>query len=206
MLYSFSKGRDGQNPYAGVILDSDGNLYGTTYYGGASRFGTVFKVDPAGQETLIYSFKGPIDGSNPQTGLIRDGAGNLYGTTSFNGGVFFGSGTVFKLDPLGTLTVLSSFRGPEEDFYYPSGAVVRDSAGNLYGTTTESGDFFEGSVFKIDSAGKLTVLYSFQGGEDGSYPVGVTMDGSGNLIGTTLYGGTKLGGTVFELKLNPYSN
>ena len=96
MLYSFTGGADGGRPYGGVIRDSAGNLYGTTYSGGAFGDGAVYKVDSSGNQTVLYSFKGS-DGANPLAGVIRDAAGNLYGTTSSGGAR--NAGVVFKLKP-----------------------------------------------------------------------------------------------------------
>src|SRR5436190_2003791 len=92
-LYSFT-GSDGARPYAGLIADASGNLYGTTDNGGASGYGTVFKVTPTGTETVLYSFTGGSDGAYPLAGLIADASGNLYGTTYLGGAN--GYGTVFK--------------------------------------------------------------------------------------------------------------
>ncbi len=107
---SFAKtGTDGQTPYAGLIQGSDGNFYGTTYFGGANGFGTVFKVTPSGTETVLYSFAGGSDGEHPYAGVIQGSDGNFYGTT-YQGGTG-GYGTVFKLTPSGTETVLYTFAG-----------------------------------------------------------------------------------------------
>ena len=135
VLYTFGGGADGGNPYAGVIPDSAGNLYGTTY-GGAAGAGVVFKVNTASQETVLYSFTGGADGWAPNAGVISDSAGNLYGTT-VNGGTA-GRGVVYKLDTAGQETVLYSFRGGA-DGAFPFAGVIRDSAGNLYGTTYVGG-------------------------------------------------------------------
>jgi uncharacterized repeat protein (TIGR03803 family) len=172
VLYSFAGGSDGANPHAGLVRDTAGNLYGTTVYGGLNGCvggcGTVFKVDTSGHETKIYEFIGGTDGANPYSKLLRDGAGNLYGTTS--GGGALGFGAVFKLDTTGNETVLHSFAGGPGDGQYPVAGVIRDVAGNLYGTTPSGGTFDFGTVFKLDPTGALTVLYSFTGGVDGRYP------------------------------------
>jgi uncharacterized repeat protein (TIGR03803 family) len=202
-LYSFTGGADGGNPYAGVIRDSAGNLYGTTLYGGSSNCqpygcGVVFKVDPTGHETVLYSFTGGTDGGNPYAGVKRDSAGNFYGTTR-SGGVAPGLGVVFKVDTTGHETVLYGFTGA--DGAAPQGGVIRDSAGNLYGTTQGGGAFGRGVVYRLDTTGNETVLYSFTGGTDGSNPsAGVIRDSAGNLYGTTQQGGTKGGGVIFKLK------
>ena len=196
VLYAFKGGSDGSKPAAGLVRDAAGNLYGTTPYGGASGFGTVFKVDSAGNETVLYSFTGQPDGDMPFAALVRDAAGNLYGTT-FGGGNFH-HGTVFKIDTAGNETVLHSFRA-QPDGESPVG-LIRDTAGNLYGTTVLGGDFNSGIVFKLDAAGNYSVLYNFTGGADGWYPEGrLLQDAAGNLYGTTVGGGDFAGGTVFRL-------
>jgi uncharacterized repeat protein (TIGR03803 family) len=156
----------------------------------------VFKIDAAGNETILHAFAGGADGQDPDGGLVRDSAGNLYGTTL--GG---GNGNVFKIDTAGNLTVLHSFGSPP-DGGYPQGNLLLDSAGNLYGTTNIGGEYTWGTVFKIDPTGNETVLYSFTGGKDGKYPTNVTLirDAAGNLYGTTQQGGTFGRGVVFKLK------
>jgi len=197
ILYSFTGAADGANPYAGLIRDAAGNLYGTTYSGGASGYGTVFEVAMTGTETVLYSFMGTPDGANPYAGLIRDALGNLYGTT--NGGGAYGYGTVFEVDTTGTETVLYSFNGAA-DGASPYGGLVRDAAGNLYGTTYSGGASGYGTVFEVDKTGTETVLYSFAGQSDGANPyAGVIQDAAGNLYGTTTGGGNWGGGTVFKL-------
>jgi uncharacterized repeat protein (TIGR03803 family) len=231
VLYSFTGANgDGAIPVAGLIMDSAGNLYGTTEYGGSgscsgfsSGCGTVFKLDPSEKETVLYSFTSTNgDGANPAAGVIMDGADNLYGTTG-HGGItssssclsVSGCGTVFKLDPSGKETVLYSFTGTNGDGANPAAGVIMDSAGNLYGTAENGGQssaqcpgyveadvlFGCGTVFKLDPSGKETVLYSFTGTNgDGANPAaGLIMGSAGNLYGTTLVGGSAGGGTVFKL-------
>ena len=177
VLHGFSgSGGDGEFPLAGLVRDAAGNLYGTTsdggIYGGVCGgfgCGTVFKVDKTGKETALYSFTGDPDGSNPYAGLVRDAAGNLYGTTYSGGSTSFG-GTAFKLDTKGVETVLYNFGAQNGDGLFPTGGLIRDAAGNLYGTTQRGGASGFGAVFKVDKTGKETVLYSFAGGTDGSTP------------------------------------
>jgi len=145
VLYTFLGPQDGAHPHAGLILDAAGNLYGTTYNGGAFGDGTVFKLDATNAETLLYSFKALRDGTKPYADLLRDTAGNLYGTTFWGGSSY--SGTVFKLDTTGLKTLLHDFTGP--DGQHPVAGLIRDAAGNLYGTTTDGGAFGKGTVFKI---------------------------------------------------------
>jgi len=197
VLYSFSGSNgDGASPNAGLTADSAGNFYGTTVYGGASSFGTVFKVTPSGSETVLYSFTGGSDGSNPNGGLIADGAGNLYGTATFGGAS--GAGTVFRLSPSGVLTVLHSFAW--SDGAFPYARLLADNAGNLYGTTVNGGGASCGTVFKLAPDGTMTVLYSFACSADGGAPYGgLIADSAGNLYGTTSGGGASSAGTVFKL-------
>jgi len=202
VLYSFTgTGGDGAGPYAGLVLDTQDNLYGTTQYGGANAWGTVFKVDTTGKETVLYSFTGTGgDGAGPTAGLVRDAQGNLYGTTG--GGGANGWGTVFKVDTTGKETVLYSFTGTGGDGAYPYAGLVRDAQGNLYGTTPGGGAYEYGTVFKVDTTGTETVLYSFTGtGGDGTRPyAGLVRDAQGNLYGTTAHSGnSNYYGTVFEV-------
>jgi uncharacterized repeat protein (TIGR03803 family) len=211
VLHSFTGGADGGTPEAGVVQDAAGNLYGTTVFGGAFGQGVVFKLDTVLNETVLHNFKGSGDGTNPLASLIRDTAGNLYGTAS-GGGSFkgpcagSGCGTVFKLAPNGTLKVLHTFTGGS-DGASPL-ALVRDLAGNLFGTASGGGDpdcTVGGSpgcglVFRLGPKGNLTVLHTFTGGADGGSPnTGLALDAAGNLYGTTAGGGTSGKGVVFKL-------
>src|ERR1039458_557267 len=199
VLYSFTGGADGSGPQAGVIGDSAGNLYGTTEIGGAVGWGVVFKLDKSGHETVLYSFTGGADGGEPAAGVIRDSAGNLYGTATYSSA---GTGVVYKLDSTGHETVLFTFTGTLSggDGNVPWAGVIRDSAGNLYGTTLLSGTAGQGVVYKLDTTGHETVLYSFTGGADGGNPsAGVIRDSAGNLYGTTQRGGTANAGVVYKV-------
>lgn len=204
LLHSFAGTPDGEDPYAGLLRDKLGNLYGTTQYGGTGGgFGTVFKLDAAGKLTLVHSFSGTPDGENPLAGLLRDGAGNLYGTTKY-GGTGGGYGTVFKLSAKGKLILLYSFTGTP-DGENPYARLIRDASGNLYGTTFYGGTSGYGTVFKLDPAGKLTILHSFNSAPDGANPIGgLILDQAGNLYGTASDGGDlSCGfsgcGTVFKI-------
>jgi len=202
VLHYFRGGADGAVPYAGVILDAPGNLYGTTYQGGAANLGVVYKLDASGRSTVLHSFLGGADGASPEAGVILDSAGNLYGTTSAGGSA--NAGVVFKVDATGQETVLYSFTGGA-DGDKPLAGLVLDPAGNLYGTTVAGGTFNWGVVFKLDAAGHETVLHSFTNGADGAEPyAGVTLGPDGKLYGTTGFGGRKgidgfEGGVVFRL-------
>jgi uncharacterized repeat protein (TIGR03803 family) len=213
-LYSF-KGASEIDPSAGLQRDASGNLYGTTQFGGkvtkgcggvqGGGCGTVFKVDKTGKGTVLYKFKGTPDGYFPQALLVTDPMGNLYGTT-YLGGVH-GLGAVFKLDTKGKETILHSFAGPPQgggDGAFSYEGVIRDAAGNLYGVAG-AGTYGAGVVYKVDTSGNETLLYSFTGGSDGGGPDSVLLlDSKGNLYGTTGNGGnSECGGTgcgvVFEL-------
>jgi uncharacterized repeat protein (TIGR03803 family) len=200
VLHKFTgTGGDGANPVAALVRDTKGNLYGTTPVGGnvSCEFvlgcGTVFEVDKTGHESVLYNFRGFLgggDGAQSVAGLGRDTAGNLYGTTFFGGGS--GAGSVFKVDIAGSETELYSFcpAGGCSTGATPAAGLVRDAAGNLYGTTESGGAFFFGTVFKLDPTGNLTVLYNFTGGRDGGDPQGsLVLDKLGNLYGTAFLGG-----------------
>jgi uncharacterized repeat protein (TIGR03803 family) len=205
VLHSFTGGADGAFPFAGVILDAQGNLYGTAANGGdvsscnGSGCGVVFRLDATGEEIVLYSFTGgTTDGCNPAGSLLRH-RGSLYGTTYSCGAS--GYGTVFKVDTSGTETVLHSFAGGKTDGAEPYAGLVRNADGLLYGTTVYGGASGDGTVFKVSETGKETVLHNFAGGAtDGEYPyAGITLDAMGNLYGDTFQGGPSNWGTVFEL-------
>jgi uncharacterized repeat protein (TIGR03803 family) len=221
VLHVFASGSqtDGTAPYASVVLDDAGNLYGTTSMGGSPiscNCGTVFELDKTGKETILYNFTGGADGFDPIATLLRDAAGNLYGTTLQGGSsIGYGYGTAFKLDPTGAKSILHTFNGYPADGAGPRAALVRDSAGNLFGTTyyggNKSGNGFCavgghpsgcGTVFKIDKNGKETVLHNFSYPVDGAeVSAGVALDAKGNLYGATAVGGPhdNDGGIVYKL-------
>jgi len=203
-LYNFDGNFDGIHPLAGVIMDSAGNLYGTTVYGGYSDLGVVFEVNTAGLETVLQSFSGS-DGEYPETPVAGDKAGNTYGTTPWggSGSCTQGCGLVFKLDTAGNEKVLHSFTGGSDGCYPYQGLIVGKS-GSLYGTTygCVSVSSNNGTIFKIDSTGKFTVLHSFAGSpSDGAGPqLGhLTVDKAGNLYGSTFNGGNSGKGVLYEL-------
>jgi uncharacterized repeat protein (TIGR03803 family) len=200
VLYGFTGGNDGRNPRGRLVEDTAGNLYGVTVDGGTAGQGMVFKISPSGTETVLHNFTGGSDGGNLYGGLVLDTAGNLYGTTTESSP---GNGTVFKLDPSGKLTTLHAF-SMTNDGYYPRGNLISDGAGNLYGTTVFGGTAGQGTVYKVDTSGRETVLYNFTGGKDGGNPyAGLTLDSAGaNLYGTTVGGGSGFSGTVFKLSLH----
>jgi uncharacterized repeat protein (TIGR03803 family) len=221
VLHRFSKGSDGYYPEGLLVEDRAGNLYGTTYMGGAFGYGTVFEVSKSGGETILHSFAGPPagggDGAYPHSGVIRDTAGNLYGATAAGGAD--GGGAVYELSAAGSESLLYSFSGP--DGAGPESVLVADAAGNLYGTTTGGGNdgCFDGggcgTVFELspNSDGRWTqrVLYVFcslSDCADGQDPVAgpLVLDAAGNLYGTTYAGGAYQNcngfacGVVFKLE------
>lgn len=200
VLHVFGGTLDGWNPTAALVLDSAGNLYGTTLLGGAHGFGTVFKLDSSDNETILHSFARGTDGANPNAGLSQDAAGNLYGTTQYGGRGCdrHGCGTVFRVSPSGAETALYQFRGI--DGASPLGGVVVDTSGSVYGTTWLGGLYGFGTVFKVDTTGDETVLHNFSAASDGANPMGsLALDGTGNIYGTTSAGGSSYFGTLFMI-------
>jgi uncharacterized repeat protein (TIGR03803 family) len=209
LLYSFTGTTDivntGSNPIAGLIRDGSDNFYGVTSTGGSHVLcegqpgcGTIFKLEATGKLRVLYVFRGGRDGANPRSPLIADHAGNLYGTASEAGR--FDVGTVFKLDTKGRFSVIHTFTGTNGDGRFPFGGLVRDAAGNLYGTTITGGAHNSGTVYKLDRSGAETILHAFTGGSDGEFPwASLVIDKQGNLFGTTAFGGAHDDGTVFEL-------
>jgi uncharacterized repeat protein (TIGR03803 family) len=209
VLHDFDdNGNDGSNPFAGLIFDAAGNLYGTTGGGGSRTFGTVFELTPkAGggwTETILHSFNGE-DGNDPYAGVIFDAFGNLYGTTGGGGAYTFG--TVFELSPKAgggwSEKVLHNFGNTGKDGNDPSGGVLLDAAGNLYGTTYSGGAYGLGTVFELTPkpAGGWTekILHTFNGKNGAASDAGLIFDTSGNLYGTTREGGPHGDGIVFEI-------
>ena len=209
VLYSFTGGSNGGNPYSGVVLDKSGSLYGTTVNGGAADGGVVYKLVPSEgswTESVLYSFTGGADGGLPYGGVIFDGLGNLYGGTSAYG--TGGGGTVYMLSPSEsgwTPTVLFGFANPGSGTTVgPWSSLIMDPAGRLYGTTSRDGNDGYGSVFRLtpSSAGVWSYisLHDFAGGGDGQQPFGsVILDAKGNIYGTTFAGGGNNWGLVWEI-------
>jgi uncharacterized repeat protein (TIGR03803 family) len=222
ILYNFTgTNGDGADPLGNLVLDAEGNLYGTTELGGvfsssycnnvnAEQCGTVFKLSPNGNgtytESILHIFTGANgDGANPPAGLIIDSNGNLYGTTKFGG--IHGGGTAFELTPSSggtwTETILASFGNGPTDAWAPSGPLTRDSAGNLYGTSDSSENSNYPAVFRLAPSGSgytESVLFSFSTQNSGFYPEGgVILDSEGNLYGTASRGGIDEGGLVYKL-------
>jgi len=220
-LYAFRGKSDGSIPGGGVILDSAGNLYGTTYYGGNKSAncngigcGVVFEISANGAYTVLYTFQGGADGDSPEAGLVADAAGNLYGTTTFGGNApacgSNGCGTVFEVSPSGQEKILHAFQSGS-DGLAPEASVVLDNAGNIYGTTYYggstsckiSGHIGCGTVFEVTPDGKETLLYVFRDHGTkprGAYPAaGLFLDSNGALYGTTSAGGKDKDGVVFRV-------
>jgi uncharacterized repeat protein (TIGR03803 family) len=199
VLHTFNQS-DGETPNGDIFRDSAGNLYGTTAFGGKSGFGTVFKLDRAGNFTTLYQFVGPpTDGSYPNGHLVRDAAGNLYGTTSQGGASE--AGTIFRLDVrTGKERVLYNFVAHSSDGMWPYAGLTPDAAGNFYGVASVDGLYGGGIVFKFRPGGRVHVLHNFSGNStDGMYPYGVLVLTGGRLYGTTSFGGTSSLGTLFVL-------
>lgn len=204
VLHYFGKGDDGANPFGTLIFDAAGNLYGTTAYGSGGG-GTVFELTPTAaggwDEKILHRFDNVSGGYSPESALIFDAAGNLYGTASV-GATFYG--VVFQLSPTAsgewTYEVLHRFADSVSDGGTPFGGLVFDAAGNLYGTTYVGGVWDKGTVFELSPTltgeWRETLLHSFSGGADGRRPAcTLIFDAAGNLYGTTF----APKGTVFEL-------
>jgi len=213
ILHVFTGGsRDGKGPNGSLILDSVGNLYGTTGYGGGSGCingygcGTIYKLAPSEKETLLYRFQGTTDGAQPVAGLLRDSSGNLFGTTYYGGyfgGGFcslYGCGVVFELPSGGSEQVLHAFK--QSDGYFPDTGLIQDAKGNLYGATYS----LQATLYRLSPAAKLTTLFKFNDDDaNGTLPFGdVLIDTAGDLFVNNNHGGTHIQcdsgcGTLFEL-------
>jgi uncharacterized repeat protein (TIGR03803 family) len=215
ILYSFTAGIDGGYPYAGMVMDAKGNLYGTTSQGGANFAGAVFEVTPNSNgtwtEQVLYSFagfNGTGDGYLPYSTLTFDAKGNLYSTTQGGGASFHG--TVFQLSPQSNGTwsekVLYSFGGGN-DGAEPFAGVILDTAGNLYGTTFSGGKYGFGTAFELEAGANGTwtekQLHNFTGAVDGANPFygSLAFDRAGNLYGETYSGGANDYGVIYQLSL-----
>jgi uncharacterized repeat protein (TIGR03803 family) len=206
ILYYFDQNNGGGFfPGSGVTRDGMGNIYGTTYAGGASNYGVVFKLTHGKHrwnESILYSFAGNGDGS-ANGGLIRDNSGNIYGTTNWGTGCQYGCGTVFELTRSRGQWVEKVFFFDGTNGESPIPGLIRDSEGNLYGVTSLGGANNDGVVFKLqhNKAWKVTVLHSFSGKRDGANPeAGLLFGLEGTLYGTTssVYS-SQYGGTVFQI-------
>jgi len=200
VIHTFSGGADGLSPYAGLIFDSTGKLYGTTPYGGSLNAGTVLVLTPSGSgwtHSILYNFQAGADGTYPYGGLTFDHAGNLYGTTDIGGDINCACGTIYQLSPSSggwTHAVLYAFTNTNGD-RYPQASLFIDASGNLYGTTPGGADTPPyGNIFKLAASnGNWTYnsLYEFTDGADGGHSYStVLMDANGNLYGTASDGGS----------------
>jgi uncharacterized repeat protein (TIGR03803 family) len=221
VLYSFTGGADGGFPFAYLITEANGALYGTTTAGGPLGCGTVFQLVPPAQgqtnwtETVLYGFGGYTsgDGGSPDAGLVADASGNFYSTTA-SGGTHYNAGTVFELSPPSgdqstwTETILYNFTGGK-DGGFPTADIIMDGNGAIYSTTSAGGTSNNGTVFKLSPPGTgqtawtEKVLYSFKGSPDAYYPTsGLTVGKVGTktvLFGDTLDGGDDDNGAVYEI-------
>ena len=199
VLHSFRGSPYGAYPYAAVILNSAGSLYGTTNGGGAFNSGTVFRLAAMHTESVVHSFNGTTDGAYPSSALSLDPAGNLFGTA--NQGGSGQEGTIFKLTNKGHFSVLHTFKGILQGAN-PAAGLILDSSGNLYGTTTEGGNLDDdGTIFELNpTTGSYTVFHAFASGNQGNYPyTGLIADSSGNLYGATESGGTGRRGLLYRI-------
>lgn len=213
VLYDFTGGTDGGEPYKGVTLDAAGDLYGTAVTGGTGTrcdggCGVLYKLtNTSGSwtQSVIHQFTGGNDGSGPGSGVTFDSHGNLYGTTPTGGAK--GYGVIFQMTPdqNGTwkFSVIHTFTGGVDGLGGSAGRLILDGAGNLYGTCTAGGANGFGNVYELSSRNRkwqLKTLYSFQDQPDGALPYGgLIFDKAGNLYGTTYYAGANDVGTVYEL-------
>lgn len=211
-IYAFQGGADGANPYGGVVLDTNGALYGTTAYGGHRGAGTVYKIAPpsdgatAWTKSTLYSFDG-VEGNFPRATVTFGTDGALYGVT-YGGGAFNG-GTAYRLTPPAgaatawTKATIYSFK-PGVEGSNPFSELTFDTAGALYGANFNGGPSGGGAVFKLTPSGanwSASVVYAFGGGADGQSPGGLVFDDKGTIYGVTMYGGARWNGSVFQISL-----
>lgn len=199
LLYSFPGPSGSTQPCGGLTLGTDGDFYGTTYYGGTNGAGEIFKITPSGTLTVLYSFNGTSDGANPYAPPVQGTDGNWYGTTRF-GGTYVG-GTAYKLTTSGTFKVLHQFSQPGQPGYYPFDPLVLGTDGNFYGTT-QNDAVYDGVVFKLTPKSKYTVLHGLSPPlTDGAFPIAPLIQGSdGNFYGTAYDGGSaNAGGVAFKI-------
>lgn len=203
-LYTFKGGAEGSEPAGGLIQGVDGNLYGTTEFGGdANDDGTIFQITTSGLLTTLYTFTGGSDGSGPMAGLIQGTDGNLYGTAASGGDANL-DGTIFQVTTNGAFTLLYTFTDGT-DGSGPAAPLIQGFDGSFYGTAQFGGDANgDGTIFQVTTNGGFTSLYVFTGGSDGSGPAaGLLQDTNGILYGTTQFGGNANGdGTIFQITTN----
>ena len=204
-LASFTGG-NGATPQAPLVQGADGSFYGTTSRGGTDNSGTIYKINPSGTLTTLFSFCYPLNchsGAYPSAGLLLGADGAFYGTTQGGGGGY--SGTVFKITTRGVHTTLYTFcsRANCADGWRPVGGLVQGSDGDLYGTTYYGGAHGSGSIFRMTTRGAMVWLYSFCSAPycpDGKSPAATLIQGTdGNFYGTTQLGGGNGEGTAFKI-------
>jgi uncharacterized repeat protein (TIGR03803 family) len=206
VLYNFAGGSDGAGPIGNLVRDKAGNFYGVTSAGGVTASceigcGTIFKVTPAGKESVLYRFTGGADGSGPNWPVTLDAAGNLYGYNFNTHSSDEGDGIIYKLTPDGAFSIVYTFCSLSNcaDGSIPSGSLIFDMSGNAYGVTSLGGAFNLGTVFKLTPEGVESVLFSFPGGSNGEVPVfKLTQDAAGTMYGTAL-GGASNSGILFAI-------
>jgi uncharacterized repeat protein (TIGR03803 family) len=206
-LYTFQGGADGANPYAALVQDSGGNLYGTAVFGGAvtspfpSGCGVIFKIDSGGTFSVLHTFTGGADGASPYGGVIVGPSGILFGTAEF--GTAHNDGVVYKINPAGNFKTLYTFEGGTGGAN-PYAGLFRDPSGNLFGATVYGGSSGSGTAYELSSDGTFTLLHSFTGGADGGNPYGgIYVDSDpppdavfpGPPVGAFVYGTTQIGGS-----------
>ncbi len=195
-LFRFDKGPYGALPVGALVMDKSCDLFGTAPQGGPAHYGTAFRLAPDGTYTILHAFDGGADGGFVYQGLLLTRAGNLYGGSVGGGGN--GGGDVYEIAAGGAFSILHTFVG--QDGFGVDAPLIKDSQGDLYGTTFKGGtDFNGGTVFKIAADGTQSVLFDFNGASDGQYPnSALTVDAGGNFYGTTLQGGDFNKGTVLQ--------
>jgi uncharacterized repeat protein (TIGR03803 family) len=203
ILHAFGGTGDASSPQARLTRDASGNLYGTASSGGAAGQGAIFKITPDGQESVLYSFTGGADGAGPVSEVSLDAEGNLVGTAYLGGDPACVCGTVYKLAPSGTLTVLFTFTNQATQGANPAGGLYADGKGYYYGTGLFGGAYDHGVAFRIAPDGSETVLTSFPGTSGANGPAATLIpDHRGRLLGTSTYGGkfSNHPGTVFAIR------
>jgi len=193
-VHSFAAG-DANYSYSSLVFDRNGTyFYGLSSAGGASNFGTIFRINPSGQYLTIKSFTG-VDGNQPYSDLFQAQDNNFYGTTAYGG--YFGLGNIFRISTAGIFSNLVSFDGVTGS--NPTGAFVQDSSGNMYNTAEMGGFYGLGTVYQLTPSKQLRVWVDFDGATGSEPSAGLTMDAQGNLYGTTFAGGPYDAGEVFKI-------
>jgi uncharacterized repeat protein (TIGR03803 family) len=192
IIHSFD-GTTGSYPYNGLTLGKDGNFYGVAPLGGTANVGTVYKITPTGTYTVLHNFTNGSDGEQPTVPPVQGNDGNFYGTTSG------GTSTFYKVTPSGTFTTLHTFASSEGN---GCNTTPLGSDGNFYGGCANGGSTGSGTLFKISTAGHVTVLHNVTGATDGQAPNTMIQATDGNFYGAMSGGGTHIAGTIFQLKTN----